>query len=38
MPILADFNDDLRECTREAMEANLARQLGSSDEALLRKA
>lgn len=38
MPILGDFNDDLRECTREAMEANLARQLGSGDEALLRKA
>jgi hypothetical protein len=38
MPILGDFNDDLRECTREAMVANLARQLGSSDEAVLRKA
>ena len=38
MPILGDFNDDLRQCSREAMEANLARQLGCGDEALLRKA
>ena len=38
MPILGDFNDDLRQCAREAIQANLARQLGSGDEALLRKA
>lgn len=38
MPILGDFNDDLRQCSREAMAANLARQLGNGDEALLRKA
>ena len=38
MPILGDFNDDLRQCSREAMEANLARQLDSGDQALLRKA
>lgn len=38
MPILGDFNDDLRQCSCEAMVANLARQLGSGDEALLRKA
>lgn len=38
MPILGDFNDDLRQCSREAMETNLARQLGRGDEALFRKA